>query len=70
MVEGPFILESFAGSWAFKTQGQLVDARFRYQIRTKPVWRWLQPLILLYFRWETRRRLRALKRYIEGHSGI
>lgn len=65
MEKGPFVLASFAGSWAFKQQGDVVDARFRYQIKAKPLWKWLEPLMLLYFRWETRRRLRALKRYLE-----
>lgn len=65
MVSGPRMLESFAGSWAFQQRGELVDARFRYQIKAKPLWRWLEPLMLAYFKWETHRRLQALKCHLE-----
>ncbi|WP_460532444.1 hypothetical protein [Chitinimonas naiadis] len=39
--------------------------RFRYQVTPKPRWAWLGPLMQAYFSWETRRRLSALKRYLE-----
>lgn len=67
MVSGPFMLDRFAGSWAFRQRGELVDVRFRYQLKAKPIWRWLEPLMLAYFRWETRRRLEALKQHLESN---
>jgi hypothetical protein len=63
-------LNLFAGSWCFVPVGEgLVEARFRYQIQAHPGWRWLEPVMLAYFSWESGRRLAALKRYLESRVG-
>jgi hypothetical protein len=31
-------------------------------------WRFLEPWVLRYFKWETARRLKALKRYLESQG--
>ncbi|TSJ91450.1 hypothetical protein [Chitinimonas sp. BJB300] len=67
MVVGPRMLQSFAGSWAFLDKDtESVEARFRYQLKATPAWMWLEWLMRWYFSWETRRRLHALKRYLES----
>lgn len=68
MENGPRWLAAFAGSWAFlpRAEGNL-DARFHYLVKAAPGWGWLQPFMLVYFRWETRRRLAALKHYLEAN---
>ncbi|MEH6461266.1 SRPBCC family protein [Chitinimonas sp. JJ19] len=66
MLKGPRVLASFAGTWAFVETGeQQVTANFRYQIKAARGWGWLEPLMLRYFSWETKRRLHALQRYLE-----
>lgn len=67
MVQGPRLLERFAGTWMFRQYAVgTVEVRFRYQIQAAHHWRFLEPLTLRYFKWETERRLNALKRYLEG----
>lgn len=66
MVSGPRILKSFAGSWLFSQHAAgIVGVRFRYQIQATHNWRFLEPWMLRYFKLETGRRLKALKRYLE-----
>lgn len=66
MVTGPRILKRFAGSWLFSQHAVgVVEVRFRYQIQATHNWRFLEPLMLRYFKVETWRRLKALKRYLE-----
>lgn len=66
MVTGPGILQRFAGSWLFKQHAVgVVEVRFRYQIQVTHNWRFLEPWILRYFKLETGRRLKALKRHLE-----
>ncbi|SMC27507.1 Polyketide cyclase / dehydrase and lipid transport [Andreprevotia lacus DSM 23236] len=66
MTRGPFFLQSFAGSWVFHPAGEHgCEARFRYHISAQPWLRWLEPLMLRYFHFETTRRLRALRRHCE-----
>ena len=68
MVRGPRMIEQFSGTWIFTQPAPgIVEARFRYQIKAAQGWRLLEPLMLLYFKVETRRRLNALKRYLEAH---
>ena len=68
MVQGPRMIEHFSGTWIFtQHMPDIVEARFRYQIKAVRGWRWLEPLMLQYFKVETKRRLKALKRYIEIH---
>lgn len=70
MVSGPSFLASFAGSWRFLPyeDGKTL-AHFKYHLRAANAYRWLEPLMRLYFAWETRRRLNALADYCE-HSTI
>ncbi|HEY9104146.1 SRPBCC family protein [Chitinimonas sp.] len=66
MVSRSRLLAVFAGSWAFLPKGDgMIEVRFRYQVTPHAYCAWLAPLMLVYFRWETRRRLAALKRYLE-----
>lgn len=67
MVHGPGMLERFAGTWCFTQQAPgIVEVKFRYTINAARHWRWLEPLMLHYFKVETRRRLSALKRYLDS----
>jgi len=65
MTRGPWLLESFAGSWRFEPAGPgRTRATFRYRLTARPRrLRWLlHPLLAAFFGHDTRRRLRALKR--------
>jgi hypothetical protein len=69
MKRGPWLLESFAGSWRFKPAGPgRTRVTFRYRLTARPRWlRWLlHPLLAAFFGRDTRRRLRALRRAAEG----
>lgn len=69
MTRGPFFLRAFAGSWVFTpAEGHGCEARFRYHISAQPWLRWLEPLMLRYFRFETTRRLQALRRHCEENN--
>jgi hypothetical protein len=68
MVEGPALLEKFAGSWIFEElDGRRTQARFRYLVQVKKGV--LQPVInfvaVTYFRRVVRKRLVGLKQYCE-----
>jgi hypothetical protein len=66
MVNGPRMLENFAGSWRFiQLAPGLVEARFRYQIKAAHNWRFLESWLSRYFNLETKRRLTAFKFYLE-----
>ena len=66
MVRGPRMLKRFAGTWIFSLHSPgLVEVRFRYHFEASWIWHGLEPLMLRYFNMETRRRLEALKRYLE-----
>lgn len=68
MVEGPWFLAKFAGSWIFEaTAAQRTAARFRYVVVAAPAWaRWLiEPLAARYFAAVVERRLSGLKAYCE-----
>jgi len=71
MIEGPWFLEKFAGSWIFQ-EAQAVaqtEARFRYTIIAKPrLLRFIvEPLAALYFSRVVKRRLVGLRVYCERH---
>ena len=66
---GPWLLESFAGSWRFEPAGpRRVRVTFRYRLTARPRWLgWLlHPLLAAFFGHDTRRRLRALRRAAEA----
>jgi ribosome-associated toxin RatA of RatAB toxin-antitoxin module len=68
MTRGPWLLESFAGSWRFEPAGPgRTRVAFRYRLTARPRrLRWLlHPLLAAFFGHDTRRRLRALKRAVE-----
>jgi hypothetical protein len=71
MVEGPFFLQSFAGSWVFKPAGsRSTKARFIYSIKAK---KWALPFLAdaiatWYFSGIMKRRLEGLKSYCERHA--
>lgn len=66
MIAGPRFIHSFAGSWQFTPMPDGgTQARWRYQLRTTPGYRWLEFFLLLYFAWESRRRLATLAAYCE-----
>jgi ribosome-associated toxin RatA of RatAB toxin-antitoxin module len=68
MTRGPWLIETFAGSWRFE---ELSEGRtrvgFRYHLRVRPRWlSWLlAPIVGRAFRRDTRRRLVALKAAVE-----
>jgi ribosome-associated toxin RatA of RatAB toxin-antitoxin module len=71
MTRGPWIIESFAGSWRFyeETQGR-TRVYFKYSVRARP--RWLAPLLspvlAVVFARDTRKRLAALKSAVEDQG--
>lgn len=73
MVKGPYIFDQFAGGWRFKALSPTETlVKFRYNLRAKPrglSWL-LTPLLGWIFRYETLKRLRALKRYAESNAAI
>lgn len=69
MTRGPALLAAFAGSWRFdEVEPGRTRVTFTYHVLPGP--RWLRPVlhvpVLAYFRWETRRRLAALKSAAEA----
>lgn len=68
MVNGPWFLSKFAGSWIFQEEtSQRTIARFRYTVVTAPSWlRWLmEPAATFYFTQVVKKRLAGLKVYCE-----
>jgi hypothetical protein len=69
MIDGPWMLAKFAGSWIFQeVSPNHTEARFRYSIVAKP---WflrfvLEPAATLYFSLVVRKRLAGLKAYCES----
>ena len=69
MTRGPWFLERFAASWQFDEREPGVTlVTFRYYITIRPRWlKWvLEPVCTLVFRYEMRKRLRGLKRFVEA----
>lgn len=69
MTRGPALLQRFAGSWSFRSQGeQLTQVKFRYLIKTR-LWAlpWIsEPIAAWYFGRTIKARLAGLKRYCEN----
>jgi hypothetical protein len=66
MTKGPRMLRMFAASWNFRTLGaRRTEVSFVYSFQMQPWLRVLTPLAAVFFRYEMRRRLRALKRACE-----
>jgi hypothetical protein len=67
MTKGPWILRQFAASWNFHAVGtRESEVSFLYSFQVRPYLRPLAPLIAAIFRYEMKRRLRALKRACES----
>ncbi len=69
MVQGPWFIARFAGSWIFEAQGPTsTKARFRYALSTRPAavsWA-LDRIAASYFNATAAKRLAGLKRYCES----
>lgn len=68
MTRGPWIIESFAGSWRFMKGGEAATrVVFKYQVRARPRWlaRLLTPILTRVFARDVRKRLRGLKIAVE-----
>ncbi|MFC4159003.1 type II toxin-antitoxin system RatA family toxin [Chitinimonas lacunae] len=68
MVEGPWVLKEFSGSWRFTqsaSQGTLVA--FTYHLRTRPrfLHRIMEPMLAVLYRQQMQSRLEAFKRWAE-----
>ncbi len=71
MIQGPWFLAKFAGSWIFEaTSPHTTAARFRYTLVTQPSYlRWLvEPIAAFYFSRVVFKRLTGLKKYCEHLS--
>ena len=71
MTGPPWFLESFAGSWRFvPLSADSTRVEFAYTLRARPrVLAWLfTPIVSAVFRYEMRRRLEALKSFVERSS--
>lgn len=71
MVQGPWFLAKFAGSWIFhEVSTNATAARFRYTIVAKPALLrvLVEPLAFLYFSRVVRKRLAGLKAYCERQA--
>jgi ribosome-associated toxin RatA of RatAB toxin-antitoxin module len=68
MTRGPWLIETFAGSWRFEeVSAGRTRVGFRYHLRARPrcLARLLTPVLGRVFRRDTRRRLAALKAAVE-----
>ncbi len=68
MIEGPWALSKFAGSWIFEAlDARTTAARFRYALVTRPAWLRgvMEPVASLYFSRVVEKRLQGLKAYCE-----
>ncbi len=62
MTRGPWLLRHFAASWNFHAAGvNLTGVSFLYSFQLQPLVRPLTPLVGAFFKYEMKRRLRALK---------
>ncbi|MCG8425393.1 MAG: SRPBCC family protein [Proteobacteria bacterium] len=71
MVEGPWFLANFAGTWVFAAvERDLTEVRFRYSFALRPRFlRWPgDALVRAVFRADLQARLRGLKRYAEAQA--
>lgn len=66
MLKGPYYLKKFAGTWQFKKEGNNKTlACWYYYLQAAKKFRYLEPFMMIYFKWESRRRLNALARLCE-----
>jgi hypothetical protein len=68
MTRGPWLIESFAGSWRFVPEGEgATRVVFKYQVRARPRWlaRLLTPILTRVFAHDVRKRLAGLKEAVE-----
>jgi len=68
MTRGPWLIDSFAGSWHFEeVESSKTRVRFCYHLRARPRWlsRLLTPIMGWVFRRDVSKRLMALKRAVE-----
>jgi hypothetical protein len=68
MTKGPWFIESFAGSWRFLEEADgMTRVFFRYHVRARPRWiaALLSPFVAFRFARDTRKRLAALKHFVE-----
>ena len=62
MTKGPSLFSQFAASWNFHALDLgRTEVRFLYSVRLRPLAVLITPVVALIFRWEMRRRLKALK---------
>ncbi|HEY0585919.1 MAG TPA: SRPBCC family protein [Pseudoduganella sp.] len=70
LIKGPYIFDKFAGGWNFKELGPgRTRVLFSYNITTKPRWlSWLlTPVVVFFFKRETRKRIAALQQYASAN---
>lgn len=68
MTGGPWVLETFSGTWRFKhLADDRTEARFLYSFKCRPtLLRWLiEPIIGRVYKYDMRRRLAAFKAWAE-----
>lgn len=74
MVRGPWLVRNFAASLRHKPLEDGVSlVIYRYNLALRPSWlgRLLEPLLRLWFDWETRHRLKAFRTYLrEGSAAL
>lgn len=69
MIQGPWFLKSFSGTWRFtETEPGITIAQWYYHLRTRRKYRILEPILRLYFALESYRRLNALAQYCENRD--
>jgi ribosome-associated toxin RatA of RatAB toxin-antitoxin module len=69
MVQGPFMLQRFGGTWRFRQIAeQLTEVRFIYNIKVKPrILNWLLGPLVVFLYWRNmQRRLSAFKVWAES----
>jgi Polyketide cyclase / dehydrase and lipid transport len=71
MIQGPWFLAKFAGSWIFEaTSPSITAARFRYTLVAQPAWLrgLVEPIAAFYFSRVVFKRLAGLKMYCESQN--
>ncbi len=71
MTDGPRFLKSFAGTWRFVyLDSEQTAVIFLYTFEMTPLWQWMHPVVEGYFRWDMKRRLKALKTVLEEEVDV
>jgi len=69
MVDGPWFLEKFAATWRFMPiEEKRTAVVLLYNFEMKQECRWLQHYAEVYFRWDMKRRLKALREECEQNE--